>query len=220
MVYKTKSIFLDILMNVWLLGQQGLEKDYIVKPKLKKTINSRNHNISSWNIFHSKHVVFWGWIISVYKPTTLWVEFSMIDRFICIYKSNVYFMHGIHINVFFNVDMISELKRECTSMEVLFWMLGWIFSVYEQKTLCVQFSILHRGYLKTLRRYWCMVYNEKEYMHVHFYVHMISQLKNERMTKNCLKVIVRFLNFTVSKWKLSGLSRTVCLFKISPWPFT
>lgn len=43
----------------------------------------------------------------------------MIDRLICIYKSNVYFMHGIHLNVFFKVDMISELKRECTYIEVL-----------------------------------------------------------------------------------------------------
>lgn len=44
----------------------------------------------------------------------------MIDRFICIYKLNVYFMYGIYINVFFNVDMISELKCECIFMEVLF----------------------------------------------------------------------------------------------------
>lgn len=44
----------------------------------------------------------------------------MIDRFICIYKLNVYFMYGIYINVIFKVDMISELKCECILMEVLF----------------------------------------------------------------------------------------------------
>lgn len=72
-----------------------------------------NYNLSFWNIYYFKYVVFWGWIILGYELIFFWVEFLMIDRLICIYKLNVYFMYGIYINVFFKVDMISELKCEC-----------------------------------------------------------------------------------------------------------